>query len=797
MRSRSYLMIVCMILILGLTTAWADNAYSTHSNLAKNSGTNWVCPVCNAELRTQEGFNNDMLVWTCKSCGAELEFPTKDTEGFDPVEAFRNARFPGIYWYCDGCDSFLNKQEGFDDHLDHWECTVCGYVNTISDEDILDDPITSDLEQDNLGNTIPENYLVNGLDYSIGNSLFWGHYEQDNDTSNGPEPIEWIVLDRTQEMTLLISKNPLDYQPYNETKADTSWAESSLRAWLNNSFLDTAFFPVEQDVISITTVDNGEAQYTGTGWTTHGGASTKDQVFLLSFLEFSQYIESDSIVLSNYVKEHGAHSVFSDNKTWWLRSPGKDQKQGCFVGNGKAESAVVTDKRCIRPVIWIVDSAVDWEKSAYNRATKALALAEQGHYDEAVPMLDLLGNYYGSKYYSLFYRVQAGNAAFENSQFSEAITWYSSAKSFIEENYEGKEAEKLVGDYNINPQLLESRYQYAIECMEVENYETAIDLLTTIGQYQDSMKMLLKCYEKCRIACSPIIYAKESAVNTGLDNGYSEKKPIRNGDPHFNLDLGYFMMSGYTEKSYENDIPVFVKTPGDNMILWFVLTEDINALKNNKNLFIARDTNGSDSEFQIQEPDFGRGTLFVKHTDANGWANPIVPYKDFLAAHDDTGANTKVEIKEEGTYEVALDYEIGQRGKVVVVDKTDYNDYRLRFTFKVRNGSGMFFLYDIGSGTELQDYSTTSAGFKVDLKHSNTLRIDITRSDLNQKWTALDVRKTTRATDGDSFTETGYYEISVTNTQTQGKLTKHIFVGSAEDLETYKSVEPVLLAKFE
>jgi len=41
-------------------------------------------------------------------------------------------RFPGIEWICDNCGSYLNVQEGFDDHLPVWQCRSCGSLNFIT-----------------------------------------------------------------------------------------------------------------------------------------------------------------------------------------------------------------------------------------------------------------------------------------------------------------------------------------------------------------------------------------------------------------------------------------------------------------------------------------------------------------------------------------------------------------------------------------------------------------------------------------------------------------------------------------
>lgn len=49
----------------------------------------------------------------------------------------RKPRFPGIDWWCDRCDAFLNDQENFDDHHYVWKCTECGYKNSISSANII------------------------------------------------------------------------------------------------------------------------------------------------------------------------------------------------------------------------------------------------------------------------------------------------------------------------------------------------------------------------------------------------------------------------------------------------------------------------------------------------------------------------------------------------------------------------------------------------------------------------------------------------------------------------------------
>ena len=65
-------------------------------------------------------------------------------------------------------------------------------------------------------------------DASVGDYVFFGHYEQDNNEENGKEEIEWLVLDRQGEDLLLLSLYGLDCQLYH---ADRGWAAS--QGWQN------------------------------------------------------------------------------------------------------------------------------------------------------------------------------------------------------------------------------------------------------------------------------------------------------------------------------------------------------------------------------------------------------------------------------------------------------------------------------------------------------------------------------------------------------------------------------------
>ena len=121
----------------------------------------------------------------------------------------------------------------------------------------------------------------------MGDVITFGHYEQDGDLSNGPEPIEWEIVSEEDGRLLLISRYALDCQPYNNENAASTWETCSLRAWLNDDFVNTAFSSAEQEYIIPATLTNPDNEI----WGIEGGNDTEDKVFCLSYEEVMQYYD--------------------------------------------------------------------------------------------------------------------------------------------------------------------------------------------------------------------------------------------------------------------------------------------------------------------------------------------------------------------------------------------------------------------------------------------------------------------------------------------------------------------------
>ena len=197
------------------------------------------------------------------------------------------------------------------------------------------------------------------LKYLIGREVIFGSYEQDGNTGNGAEDIEWIILARTEDNALLLSKYGLDAKVYHEERVDITWEQSDIRSWLNGSFMDTAFTGEEQGAILKTEVDNSQAEG-DREYDTIGGNNTEDRVFLLSYKEaFEDYFSSDEeriCMPTDYAVQNGAYTNDDTGACrWWLRSPGLDQSraaQGYSDGSPGSDS-VSNDNNCVRPALWI------------------------------------------------------------------------------------------------------------------------------------------------------------------------------------------------------------------------------------------------------------------------------------------------------------------------------------------------------------------------------------------------------------------------------------------------------------
>lgn len=190
---------------------------------------------------------------------------------------------------------------------------------------------------------------------TVGSYISFGTYEQDNNTANGQEPIEWLVLAEENGCVLVISRYGLDEQDYNEDMTPTIWETCTLRNWLNNDFLNTAFSSSEQAAIPTVTISADENPTRSI----EAGNTTQDKVFLLSIKEADKYFMMDSAIQCKptaYAEAQGA-SVFSSGFAWWwLRSLANEPMRAAMVSfNGEIDATGIYTylPATVRPALWI------------------------------------------------------------------------------------------------------------------------------------------------------------------------------------------------------------------------------------------------------------------------------------------------------------------------------------------------------------------------------------------------------------------------------------------------------------
>ena len=228
----------------------------------------------------------------------------------------------------------------------------------------------------------------NASNYEIGDIVTYGNYEQDGFYSNGEETIEWIVIARDRDNhALLLSRYCLDALPYNEDGGDVTWEDSSIRAWLNGEFLESAFGGDPNGFICTAECKTKDGR-SGTD----GGENTTDRIFLLAVDEVTQYFPKESsrrAPVTEYAKEQGAEYDKNGNGWWWLRTPGKTQDMAAGVHtaggvNYDGRDVNRTDL-CIRPALWLdldvvtayfSDSTQDGDEAAADNGTGAEKTAD-------------------------------------------------------------------------------------------------------------------------------------------------------------------------------------------------------------------------------------------------------------------------------------------------------------------------------------------------------------------------------------------------------------------------------------
>ena len=148
--------------------------------------------------------------------------------------------------------------------------------------------------------------------------------------------IEWIVLTKSGDYALLLSKYVLDAHPWHSATYGATWSNSSISNWLSSDFYYEAFSDTERSAIYI---------------------SFAGPVFLLSESECREYVRSyDMKATATYTAvRRGAHVENNGYSWWWLRDVGSSSNKALGVSSQAAINSFNMNRESggVRPAVWV------------------------------------------------------------------------------------------------------------------------------------------------------------------------------------------------------------------------------------------------------------------------------------------------------------------------------------------------------------------------------------------------------------------------------------------------------------
>ncbi len=210
------------------------------------------------------------------------------------------------------------------------EVTDAGLITTLNAQPLqADDTVNFDGSRYKRVYFTNPQQAING--YNI-NTVYWFKYE----------PIQWRVLSDIDGELFVMAEKVLGSRAYNQVSTNVTWETCTMRSWLNNGFYSEAFDATERYKIKTSQIINDYNPWFGTT----GGNNTSDKLFLLSYSEMTNpdYGFNSTFDISDtarraqgtdFSKSQGLYvelySTYFKNISWWLRSPGGEQRSAGYV----------------------------------------------------------------------------------------------------------------------------------------------------------------------------------------------------------------------------------------------------------------------------------------------------------------------------------------------------------------------------------------------------------------------------------------------------------------------------------
>lgn len=164
-------------------------------------------------------------------------------------------------------------------------------------------------------------------------------------------PLRWRVIDKEEDAVTLLAEKVVDNRKFNEERESVTWKDSSLRKFMNSTFINSVFNNNEKESLMIMNVKL-DSRDGIEGYRSMPTIEVEDKVTLLSYKQAWIYLgdkEQRKIRATEYASKQGAGN---GNTEYWLTSMGRDEKtMGIINGNGDPDSRSVTDKKGVLPMI--------------------------------------------------------------------------------------------------------------------------------------------------------------------------------------------------------------------------------------------------------------------------------------------------------------------------------------------------------------------------------------------------------------------------------------------------------------
>lgn len=183
-------------------------------------------------------------------------------------------------------------------------------------------------------NNTPVQISADPSAYKVGDEVEFGKFEQNNEPDTGAEPVVWVVAEKNGTKLTLVSKYCLTSMSYHTEQAEVTWANCSLRKWLNEDFINASFSEPEKKILM--NVKHGEIF---------------DTAYILDEETFDRFTKETSVgetSLTDFAKGQG------DTHYTWLRSNEISQAAPRATLKGERVTdgnPIVNQLLAVRPVI--------------------------------------------------------------------------------------------------------------------------------------------------------------------------------------------------------------------------------------------------------------------------------------------------------------------------------------------------------------------------------------------------------------------------------------------------------------